>query len=169
MMAQSVDMVRTRVPSSVGAAADTRDLGELFEYRIPIPVTVRKSESAMLPFLQQKIAARKLLVYADHSSQHPTNAAELTNGTGKTLDGGPITVFDAGATVAKPWSKPSRPATSDSSVTPSISALASPRSSIPEATWSARSTSAEASSPRARRRSKPEPTPIRNVDQKARL
>jgi hypothetical protein len=51
----------------------------------------------MLPFLQQKIAARKLLVYADHSSQHPTNAAELTNGTGKTLDGGPITVFDSGA------------------------------------------------------------------------
>jgi len=60
-------------------------------------VTVRKSESAMLPFLQQKIAARKLLVYADQTSQHPTNAAELTNATGKTLDGGPITVFDGGA------------------------------------------------------------------------
>jgi hypothetical protein len=72
-------------------------LGDLFEYRIASPVTVRKSESAMLPFLQQKIAARKLLVYSDPSSQHPTNAAELTNATGKTLDGGPITVFDAGA------------------------------------------------------------------------
>jgi hypothetical protein len=84
-------------PSSIGGVAETRDLGELFEYRIPTAVTVRKSESAMLPFLQQKIAARKLLVYSDQSSQHPTNAAELTNGTGKTLDGGPITVFDAGA------------------------------------------------------------------------
>ena len=31
------------------------------------------------------------------AQQHPTNAAELTNSTGKTLDGGPITVFDGGA------------------------------------------------------------------------
>ena len=51
----------------------------------------------MLPFLQQAIAARKLLIYSDHNSRHPTNAAELTNGTGKTLDGGPITVYDGGA------------------------------------------------------------------------
>ena len=51
----------------------------------------------MLPFLQQTIDARKLLIYSDHSSQHPTNAAELTNNTGKTLDGGPITVYDGGA------------------------------------------------------------------------
>src|SRR5262249_47050749 len=36
-------------------------------------------------------------IYSDHTSQHPTNAAELTNGTGKTLDGGPITVYDGGA------------------------------------------------------------------------
>jgi len=95
--APSVEMLRTAAPSSLGATATTRDLGELFEYQIPTPVTVRKSESAMLPFLQQKIDARKLLVYSDPSSEHPTNAAELTNATGKTLDGGPITVFDGGA------------------------------------------------------------------------
>ena len=51
----------------------------------------------MLPFLQQKLGARKLLIYADESSRHPMNAAEITNSSGKTLDGGPITVFDAGA------------------------------------------------------------------------
>jgi hypothetical protein len=88
---------RASAQSSIAQAAATRELGDLFEYRIPTPVTVRKSESAMLPFLQQKIGARKLLVYSDQSSQHPTNAAELTNITGKTLDGGPITVFDGGA------------------------------------------------------------------------
>ena len=37
------------------------------------------------------------MIYSDQSSQHPTNAAELTNITGKTLDGGPITVYDGGA------------------------------------------------------------------------
>jgi hypothetical protein len=84
-------------PSSIVASATAGELGELFEYRIAQPVTIRKDESAMLPFLQQPIEARKLLIYSDHSSQHPTNAAELTNSSGKTLDGGPITVYDGGA------------------------------------------------------------------------
>jgi hypothetical protein len=83
-------------PSAISTAAAT-ELGELFEYRISTPVTIRKSESAMLPFLQDKITARRLLIYSDQSSAHPLNAAEITNSTGKTLDGGPITVFDAGA------------------------------------------------------------------------
>ena len=88
---------RQVAPSSIVASATAGELGELFEYRIAQPVTIRKDESAMLPFLQQPIEARKLLIYSDHSSQHPTNAAELTNSSGKTLDGGPITVYDGGA------------------------------------------------------------------------
>jgi len=71
------------------------DLGELFEYKFAAPVTVKKDESAMLPFLQQKIGSRKLLVYSENYGDHPMNAVELTNSTGKTLDGGPITVFEA--------------------------------------------------------------------------
>ena len=73
------------------------DLGELFEYRFSTPVTVRKDESAMLPFLQQPLGGRKLLIYSESCGEHPMNAAELTNSTGKTLDGGPITVFDSGS------------------------------------------------------------------------
>ena len=87
----------TVAPSSIVADATTRELGDLFEYRIAQPVTIKQGESAMLPFLQQAIEGRKLLIYTDHSSQHPTDAAELTNNTGKTLDGGPITVYDSGA------------------------------------------------------------------------
>ena len=49
----------------------------------------------MLPFLQQKIGTRKLLIYMESFGLHPMNAAEITNSTGKTLDGGPITVYDA--------------------------------------------------------------------------
>ena len=45
----------------------------------------------MLPFLQQKIGGRKLLVYSESYGLNPRNAARaLTNNTGKTLDGGPI-------------------------------------------------------------------------------
>src|SRR5271157_4283550 len=92
------DLEQAKVaPSTIVASALAGELGELFEYRIAQPVTIRKDESAMLPFLQQAIEGRKLLIYSDHSSQHPTNAAELTNTSGKTLDGGPITVYDGGA------------------------------------------------------------------------
>jgi hypothetical protein len=81
--------------SNVAVNVDSADVGELFEYRFSTPVTVKKDESAMLPFLQQKIGSRKLLIYSENYGEHPMNAAELTNSTGKTLDGGPITVFDA--------------------------------------------------------------------------
>jgi hypothetical protein len=83
--------------SSIAAPAAGRELGELFEYHIPTPVTVRRNESAMLPFLQQKVDTRKLLIYSDPSAAHPMDAAEITNTTGQTLDGGPITVYDSGA------------------------------------------------------------------------
>jgi len=91
---ESADLVS---PSSIVAGASANAVGELFEYRIAQPVTIRKGESAMLPFLQQAIEARKLLIWSDHSSEHPTNAAELTNSTGKVLDGGPVTVYDCGS------------------------------------------------------------------------
>jgi hypothetical protein len=83
-------------PSSIVAGASADAVGELFEYRMAQPVTIRKNESAMLPFLQEALDARKLLIWSDHSSEHPTNAAELTNSTGKVLDGGPVTVYDGG-------------------------------------------------------------------------
>lgn len=86
--------MRELATSSIDVTAQGRDLGELFEYRFEAPVTVKKGQSAMLPFLQQKITSRKLLIFSDNGSAHPTSAAELTNSTGKTLDGGPITVYD---------------------------------------------------------------------------
>jgi hypothetical protein len=90
----SVDAIQQ---SSFAAEADTRDLGELFEYSFATPVTVKQGESAMLPFLQQKVNTRKLLIYMESFGLHPMNAAEITNSTGKTLDGGPITVYDSDA------------------------------------------------------------------------
>jgi hypothetical protein len=97
--AAAADEVQSRkeVASTVAVNTESRELGDLFEYRFAQPVTVKKNESAMLPFLQQKLTSRKLLIFSERGSQHPTNAAELTNSTGKTLDGGPITVYDAGA------------------------------------------------------------------------
>ncbi|MDX2152042.1 MAG: hypothetical protein SFV54_14990 [Bryobacteraceae bacterium] len=95
-LADALEM-RVDRPSSIQTAAYGREAGDLFEYRFDKPVVVRKNESAMLPFLQQKLEARKLLIYADTGSLHPTAAAEITNASGKTLDGGPVTVYDGGS------------------------------------------------------------------------
>jgi cell division protein FtsB len=91
-MAQTVTVTNSSVEGATGAT-----LGELFEYNFAGPVTIKKNQSAMLPFLQDKIAARKLLIYKDGDGDHPVNAAEVTNNTAKTLDGGPITVYEDGA------------------------------------------------------------------------
>ena len=70
-----------RDASDVAVNVASGDLGELFEYRFSTPVTVKKDESTMLPFLQQPIGARKLLIYSENYGEHPMNAAELNNST----------------------------------------------------------------------------------------
>lgn len=93
-MSASVQMLQT---SSVDVQTTTREAGELFEYKFAQPVTVKRNESAMLPFVQQAIEARKLLIYTEGSNrENPLNSVELTNSTGKTLDGGPLSVYDGG-------------------------------------------------------------------------
>ena len=83
--------------SNVQIDTATREAGELFEYRFGQPVSVKRNESLMLPFVQQEISARKLLIYTERSQrENPLNSAELTNSTGKTLDGGPLSVYDGG-------------------------------------------------------------------------
>ena len=100
MMAESMTMSfdAAAAPSTIAVNTQGRELGDLFEYRFSTPVTVKKNESAMFPFLQQKLGSRKLLIYSfGQAGQNPMSATEITNSSGKTLDGGPITVFDSGA------------------------------------------------------------------------
>ncbi len=90
--------IRNEMASTVASTAVKAELGDLFEYAIDHPVTIRKSESAMLPFFRERVNARRLYIYdAENSSQHPLRAAEITNSAGATLDGGAITIYDAGA------------------------------------------------------------------------
>jgi cell division protein FtsB len=89
---ESAKLQTSTVEGATGAT-----LGELFEYCFATPITIKRNQSAMLPFLQDKISARKLLIYTQSGSEHPVNAAEITNSTEKTLDGGPVTVYEGGA------------------------------------------------------------------------
>jgi len=79
--------------STVVADAETQEFGELFEYRFGQPASVKAGESLLLPFVQQKISARQIYIWNQSEGAHPQRAAELKNTTGKTLDGGPVTVY----------------------------------------------------------------------------
>ncbi|MBI1356774.1 MAG: hypothetical protein GC160_20735 [Acidobacteria bacterium] len=72
-------------------------LGDLFQYSIREPVTVRAGQSAMLPFFSGRVQARRLLIYSEsYGSQHPLQAVRIVNETDGALDGGAITVYDSG-------------------------------------------------------------------------
>ncbi|MFL6451493.1 MAG: hypothetical protein ACJ746_28015 [Bryobacteraceae bacterium] len=94
---KAIPRIAEHQTQSTVEGASGAPLGELFEYNFAEPITVKRSQSAMLPFVQGPIAARKLLIYSSSGSEYPVNAAEVTNNTAKTLDGGPVTVYDSGA------------------------------------------------------------------------
>jgi hypothetical protein len=79
--------------STVDADTEAQEAGELFEYRFGQPASVKAGESLLIPFVQQKISARQVYIWNQDEGAHPQRAAELKNTTGKTLDGGPVTVY----------------------------------------------------------------------------
>jgi hypothetical protein len=81
------------VASSVEPDTEAQEVGELFEYHFSRPASVKAGESLLLPFVQQKITARQVYIWDSGEGVHPQRAAKLTNSTGKTLDGGPVTVY----------------------------------------------------------------------------
>lgn len=92
MAADSVRQLQ-EATSTVVADTETQEFGELFEYRFGQPASVKAGESLLLPFVQQKISARQVYIWNQSEGAHPQRAAELKNTTGKTLDGGPVTVY----------------------------------------------------------------------------
>ncbi len=92
MKASSVRQLQ-EATSTVVADTETQEFGELFEYRFGQPASVKAGESLLIPFVQQKISARQIYIWNQSEGVHPQRAAELKNTTGKTLDGGPVTVY----------------------------------------------------------------------------
>ncbi len=97
MAADSAQRLEAR-PSGLASVAAGIEAGALFAYHFPGHVNVRKGESVMLPFLQKPVSAQRLLIFTERQpvSNHPMLAFEMTNDSGLTLDGGPVTVFDGG-------------------------------------------------------------------------
>lgn len=81
--------------SGVEADVETQDIGELFEYRISHPVTIKRNSSALIPILQNSIEGEQASLYNRSArEQNPMSALYLNNNTGLTLESGPVTIIE---------------------------------------------------------------------------
>lgn len=88
--------------SSVLAQTRERQVGDLFEYGIEKPVTVRRNQSALVPILLKPFAGGSVLLYQKAArAENPIRCVEFENTTGLTLEGGPVTVLEQGSYVGE--------------------------------------------------------------------
>lgn len=80
------------------SVAQASDVGEMFRYQIATPVKLQRSQSAMLPIVNESVAGEKVSIYNESQhAKHPLNGLKLKNTTNLHLMQGPITVFDDNA------------------------------------------------------------------------
>ncbi|MEZ4221120.1 MAG: hypothetical protein R3B13_09330 [Polyangiaceae bacterium] len=80
---------------SAPVRAKTSQVGDLFEYRIERPVSVKRGESALVPILASAFEGKRVALYnRDTREENPMSALLLRNTTGLTLEGGPATVLE---------------------------------------------------------------------------
>jgi hypothetical protein len=75
---------------------ETRELGDLFEYKLKDRVTIRKNQSALVPILQSRIDAEKVSVW-NPSDSSVLRALWVNNTSDLTLDGGSFNVLEGDA------------------------------------------------------------------------
>jgi hypothetical protein len=84
--------------SGVEAAATGSEVGELFEYRVEQPVTVRRDRSALIPILQTRMDGERVSIYNEATRKdRPMHGVRLKNTSALTLEGGSLTVIDGDA------------------------------------------------------------------------
>jgi hypothetical protein len=88
--------------SSMPAQVRERKVGDLFEYQIEHPVTIRRNQSALVPIVLRPFEGRPVLMYNKPArAENPMRAVEFKNTTGLTLEGGPVTVLEGGSYVGE--------------------------------------------------------------------
>ena len=84
--------------SGIVTAAEGGEVGDLFEYKIEQPVTVRRDRSALIPILQTRMEGSRISVYNQSAGRsRPMSGLLLKNTSPLTLEGGAITVIDGDA------------------------------------------------------------------------
>lgn len=97
--------------SSTPAQVRERKLGDLFEYEIEHPVTIRRNQSALVPIVLRPFQGRPVLLYNKaNRAENPMRCVEFENTTGLTLEGGPVTVLEGGSYVGEAMLETVKPA-----------------------------------------------------------
>jgi hypothetical protein len=93
---------RAMLATSTPAQVRERKLGDLFEYQIEHPVSIRRNQSALVPIVLRSFEGRPVLLYnKDNRPENPMRCVEFKNTTGLTLEGGPVTVLEGGSYVGE--------------------------------------------------------------------
>ncbi len=99
---RKLTLKKAALEHSVPVQTRTVEVGDLFQYEIQNPVTVRRQQSALVPILQASFTAKRVAVYNPEVRLHnPMSAVLFKNTTGLTLEGGPITLFENDAYVGE--------------------------------------------------------------------
>jgi hypothetical protein len=77
-------------------AAESKPLGDYFEYNLKQSITIGKNQSALVPILQSRIEAEKVTLWSADGSQPPLRALWIKNASGLTLDAGTFNIIDNG-------------------------------------------------------------------------
>jgi hypothetical protein len=90
--------------SKQGAEAESRGVGEMFEYSIKQKITIGKNQSALVPILQSHIDVEKVTLWSfqgdngdddsDEKLGRPLRALWITNSSGLTLDSGSFNILE---------------------------------------------------------------------------
>ena len=98
------------VVAQMGAQAIAQELGDLFEYKVAKPVTIRTNQSAMVPILNTRVAAERVSLWnRTPGAGRPLRAVWVTNASGLTLDGGSLSVIDSNAFAGEGLVEPLKP------------------------------------------------------------
>ena len=94
----SISDAITSEESGVKTAATGKQFGDLFEYRIDQPVTLRRDRSALIPILQTRMEGERVSIYNEAARKdRPMSGIRLKNTSPLTLEDGSLTVIDGEA------------------------------------------------------------------------
>lgn len=95
---QTLAQEMTSGDSGVKAAAEGEEVGDLFEYQIAQPVTVKRDRSALIPILQTRMEGTRVSIFnAATQRNRPMSGMLLKNTSQLTLEDGALTVIDGNA------------------------------------------------------------------------
>lgn len=87
-------MVAEAAAMAAAEGATLADRGELFEYRITQPITLRRGGSALVPMLSAPVRATKERIFREGALASPDLVLRFENSTGAVLEEGPATIYD---------------------------------------------------------------------------